>query len=52
MAQLAKDLKAEVFCLKAGKSNKTFSTAMKVFADLDKKNISRDLTIIAIGGGL
>jgi len=31
------------------KNNKTFFSAMQIFADLDSKNISRDTTIIAVG---
>lgn len=38
--------------LPGGKSNKTFATAMKVFADLEDKNISRDIVIVAVGGGV
>lgn len=45
-------LDADVFCLTAGKSNKTFATAMSIFADLDRNKISRDSTILAIGGGV
>ena len=45
-------LGGDLFCIPAGKSNKTFAAAMSVFSDLDKKNISRDTTIIAIGGGV
>ena len=44
--------KADFFVIKAGKNNKTFSAAMRIFAELDAKNISRDSTIIAIGGGV
>ena len=45
-------LDASVFCLPAGKANKTFASAMSIFADLNAKNISRDSTIIAVGGGV
>ena len=45
-------LGGDVFRLNAGKTNKTFEAAMRVFADLDKKNVSRDTTIVAIGGGV
>lgn len=45
-------LDAVVFKVKAGKGNKTFATAMRIFADLDKHNVSRDSTILAIGGGV
>lgn len=38
--------------LRGGKSNKTFATAMKVFADLEDKNIARDVVIVAVGGGV
>lgn len=38
--------------LRGGKNNKTFASAMKVFADLDDKNISRDVVIVAVGGGV
>ena len=41
-----------IFCINAGKSNKTFATAMRIFADLDKRNVSRDVVIVAIGGGV
>lgn len=44
--------KTNFFVIKAGKDNKNFSAAMSVFAELDEKNISRDSTIIAIGGGV
>lgn len=40
------------FLIKGEKKNKTFATAMSVFADLDRKNISRDVAIVAIGGGV
>jgi 3-dehydroquinate synthase len=40
------------FILAGGKSNKTFATAMTVFADLEGKNISRDSVIVAVGGGV
>jgi len=36
----------------AKKNNKTFFSALQIFADLDRKNISRDTTIIAVGGGV
>lgn len=42
----------DFFVIKAGKDNKTFSAAMSIFSELDKKNISRDSTIIAVGGGV
>lgn len=45
-------LGAVVYKVKAGKGNKTFATAMRIFADLDKQNVSRDSTILAIGGGV
>tara|TARA_B110000091_G_scaffold208960_1_gene249398 strand:+ start:892 stop:1992 length:1101 start_codon:yes stop_codon:yes gene_type:complete len=34
------------------KNNKSFYTALKVFEYLDSNNISRDATIVAIGGGV
>jgi 3-dehydroquinate synthase len=34
------------------KNNKTLFSAMQIFADLDGKNISRDITIVAVGGGV
>ena len=34
------------------KNNKSFYSAMKVFEFLEAKNISRDATIVAIGGGV
>lgn len=34
------------------KNNKTFFSVMQIFADLDDKNISRDITIVAVGGGV
>ena len=34
------------------KNNKSFYSAMKVFEYLEAKNISRDATIVAIGGGV
>jgi 3-dehydroquinate synthase len=52
LQHIMQSLKAEHYVLKAGKSNKTFSSAMKVFSDLDKKNVSRDVTIVALGGGV
>lgn len=45
-------LHAKFFCLSAGKANKTFASAMCIFADLNFSNISRDSTIVAIGGGV
>lgn len=45
-------LNAKLFCLSAGKSNKTFASALSIFADLNVNNISRDSTIVAIGGGV
>ena len=36
----------------ARKNNKTFYAAMRVFADLEAKNISRDVTVVAVGGGV
>lgn len=45
-------LDAVLFKVKPGKGNKTFAAAMRIFADLDKHNISRDSTILAIGGGV
>lgn len=38
--------------VRGGKSNKTFASAMKIFADLEAKNISRDVVIVAVGGGV
>lgn len=40
------------FILAGGKTNKTFASAMRVFADLEDKNISRDSVIVAVGGGV
>ena len=40
------------YIVKGGKNNKTFFSAMKIFEDLDRKNIPRDVTIVAIGGGV
>lgn len=40
------------FLIRAGKSNKTFASAMRVFADLDNRNIARDVAIVAVGGGV
>jgi 3-dehydroquinate synthase len=40
------------FVLKGKKNNKTFYSAMKIFADLDGGNFARDTTIFAIGGGV
>lgn len=40
------------FILAGGKTNKTFASAMRVFADLEEKNISRDSVIVAVGGGV
>lgn len=50
--ELQKVASANIFVMKAGKDNKTFSTAMKIFADLDEKNVSRDVTLFAVGGGV
>jgi len=44
--------KINPFVLKGKKNNKTFYSAMKIFADLDDGNFARDTTIFAIGGGV
>jgi len=44
--------KINPFVLKGKKNNKTFYSAMKIFADLDGGNLARDTTIFAIGGGV
>lgn len=36
----------------ARKGNKTFYAAMRVFSDLESRNISRDSVVVAIGGGV
>lgn len=41
-----------VFTVSAGKNNKTLYSAMKIFQNMDDLNISRDATIVAIGGGV
>ncbi|NVK02948.1 MAG: 3-dehydroquinate synthase [Oceanospirillaceae bacterium] len=41
-----------VYVLDGGKNNKNFNSAMKIFQDLDDKNISRDVAIVAVGGGV
>jgi 3-dehydroquinate synthase len=46
------ELNVNFFALDARKKNKTFAAAMKVFADLDDKNVSRDVTLVAVGGGV
>lgn len=38
--------------MEAGKHNKTFSEAIKIYELLESNNLSRDSTIIAIGGGV
>lgn len=38
--------------LKGGKKNKSFASALSIFQDLEGQNISRDVTIVAIGGGV
>lgn len=40
------------FVLPGKKNNKSFYAAMKVFEFLDSNNISRDATIVAVGGGV
>lgn len=35
-----------------GKSNKTFASAMRIFADLEQKNVARDCVLVAVGGGV
>ena len=40
------------FLVKGGKSNKTFASAMRVFADLDNHNFDRSVAIVAMGGGV
>lgn len=40
------------FLTKGGKNNKTFASALRVFADLDNLNIARSVAIVAVGGGV
>lgn len=40
------------YVLPGKKNNKSFYTALKVFEYLDSNNISRDSTIVAVGGGV
>lgn len=42
----------KIYILHGGKNNKSFYAAMKIFEYLDANNISRDSTIVAIGGGV
>ena len=41
-----------IYVIPARKNNKTFNAALKIFEYLDANNISRDSTILAIGGGV
>lgn len=45
-------LGSNYFVVSGGKSNKTFNVVMQVFSDLDSKNVSRDVALVAIGGGV
>ena len=44
--------RAYIFRVASGKTSKSMQTALKIFQDLNEKNISRDSTIVAIGGGV
>jgi len=41
-----------VYIVSGGKNNKSFYSALKIFEFLDLNNISRDSTVIAVGGGV
>ncbi|OHA94159.1 MAG: 3-dehydroquinate synthase [Candidatus Zambryskibacteria bacterium RIFCSPHIGHO2_12_FULL_38_34] len=40
------------YALKSGKHNKTINKVVDIYTLLEKKNLSRDSTIVAIGGGV
>lgn len=44
--------RVNIYILPGGKNNKSFYSALKIFEYLDVNNISRDSTIVAIGGGV
>lgn len=60
VAELRKNLLGEwrevdrfhIYVVKGGKNNKSFYSVLKIFEYLDLNNISRDSTIVAIGGGV
>lgn len=52
MKELGRDKRFFVYRISAGKNNKSFYSALKIFEYLDVNNISRDSTIVAIGGGV
>ena len=46
------DTRYYVYIVPGGKNSKSFYSALKIFEYLDLNNISRDSTIVAIGGGV
>lgn len=42
----------KIYIVPGGKNNKSFYAALKIFEFLDINNVSRDSTIVAIGGGV
>lgn len=52
LATLFERPEVNYFLVKGGKSNKTFASAMRVFADLENHNIDRSFAIVAMGGGV
>lgn len=44
--------RVKIYVIPGGKNNKSFYAALKIFEFLDFNNISRDSTIVAIGGGV
>jgi 3-dehydroquinate synthase len=44
--------RTSLYVISGGKNNKSFYSALKIFEFLDVNNISRDSTIVAIGGGV
>ena len=47
-----KDERFKLYIVPGGKNNKSFYAALKIFEFLDVNNVSRDSTIVAIGGGV
>jgi 3-dehydroquinate synthase len=46
------DARYHIYVVPGGKNNKSFYSVLKIFEYLDLNNISRDSTIVAIGGGV
>lgn len=47
-----RDYEVYIYLMSAGKGNKTFSEALKIYGVLEESNLARDSTLISIGGGV